>query len=191
MQLVLASTSLPRRHLLERLQVPFITFPPLVDETPHAGESPTALVTRLAQLKAHAAQATYPQALIIGSDQAAVLGDTILGKPGTHERAVAQLMQVSGQRVEVLTGLCLYNAATQRFHLDMIPFNVVFRPLTATQIENYLRRDTPYNCCGSLRAEGLGIALLEKMQGDDPTALIGLPLIRLVEMLAAENFAVV
>lgn len=191
MQLVLASTSPFRQHLLERLQVPFVTFAPPVDETPYTDESPAALVKRLAQLKAKAAQATYPEALIIGSDQVAVLGDTILGKPGTHERAVAQLTQMSGKQVEVLTGLCLYNAATGHVHLDMIPFRVVFRPLTAMQIEIYLRRDTPYNCSGSLRSEGLGIALLEKMHGDDPTALIGLPLIRLVHMLETENFPVI
>jgi septum formation protein len=189
--LILASTSPFRKDVLGRLHLPFATFAPAVNETPQTGEKPRELVARLAELKARAAKDTHPNALIIGSDQMAVIGDEVLGKPGNHDRAVAQLSKASGQRVDFLTGLCLYNSATDTAQTDIVMFSVTFRDLTATQIENYLQRDKPYNCSGSFKSEGFGIALLDKMEGSDPTAVIGLPLIRLVRMLEAEGVRVV
>lgn len=189
--LVLASTSTFRKNLLERLAIPFEIYAPQVDETPLLQESPSALVMRLAQLKARAAQSTYPNALIIGSDQVAVNGDAILGKPQTHEQAIKQLTVVSGKSVDFLTGLCLFNTATHLIQTDIVRFTVTFRQLNLSQIENYLHRDKPYNCAGSFKSEGLGIALLENLSGNDPTALIGLPLIRLIQMLEAEGMLVI
>jgi septum formation protein len=189
--LVLASISPFRKSLLARLGIPFKTYAPQVDETPLSSESPAALVLRLAELKARAAQLDYPNALIIGSDQVAVNGDTILGKPQTHEQAVKQLMAVSGKPVDFLTGLCLFNTVTHSVQIDIVHFSVKFRQLTLSQIENYLHRDKPYHCAGSFKSEGLGIALLENMMGNDPTALIGLPLIRLVQMLETEGMLVI
>jgi septum formation protein len=189
--LVLASTSPFRKSLLARLGIPFETYAPWVDETPLLQESPAALVMRLAELKARAAHSAYPNALIIGSDQVAVNGDTILGKPQTHEQAVKQLMMVSGKPVDFLTGLCLFNTVTQLAQIDIVRFSVTFRHLTLPQIENYLHLDKPYNCAGSFKSESLGIALLENMMGNDHTALIGLPLIRLVQMLETEGMLVI
>ena len=188
--LVLASTSPYRRELLGRLGLTFTTCSPEADETRHAGETPRELVLRLSEAKARAGAAQGDPALVIGSDQVAVLGDNVLGKPGTVERACAQLAQLSGQQVTFLTGLCLYNSAQQRVQLDLVPFKVVFRTLSNQQIENYVRREQPLNCAGSFKSEGLGVALFERMEGNDPTALIGLPLIRLVSMLEAEGLAV-
>ncbi|RKZ90635.1 MAG: septum formation inhibitor Maf [Candidatus Parabeggiatoa sp. nov. 1] len=185
--LVLASTSPFRKSVLSRLHVPFETYAPQIDETPEPNESPATLVIRLAELKARSARSTYPQALIIGSDQVAVVSETILGKPGTHEQAVKQLTFVSGKSVEFLTGLCLLNTDTNQAQTDIVRFSVKFRKLSDSQIENYLAVDKPYNCSGSFKSEGLGIALLSKMVGSDPTALIGLPLIRLVRMLEMEG----
>lgn len=190
-KLVLASTSPFRKEVLSRLHLPFETFAPNVDETPQSHEPPQNLVTRLAEMKARAARKAYPQALIIGSDQVAVIGDQILGKPGNHDRAVEQLSEASGQRVDFLTGLCLYNSITETRQTDMVVFSVVFRQLTRAQIENYLAIDQPYNCSGSFKSEGLGIALLERMEGSDPTTVIGLPLIRLIRMLEKEGVGVV
>lgn len=189
--LVLASTSPFRKSILSRLGIPFDTFAPGVDETPLYQESPEALVARLAKLKARSAQTTYPNALIIGSDQVAVIGETILGKPGNHEQAIQQLTMASGQRVDFLTGLCLLNTKTNQVQVDNVRFSVIFRQLTPSQIENYLQRDKPYNCSGSFKSEGLGIILLEKMVGNDPTAIIGLPLIRLVRMLEVEGLTII
>lgn len=186
--LVLASTSPYRRELLSRLGVAFSVCAPDVDESPHTGESPADLVRRLAEAKALAGAAQQTTAaLIIGSDQVAVVDDVILGKPGTFERACEQLSRLSGRRVTFLTGLCLHNTALQRTQLDMVPFTVEFRTLTRTQIEAYVRREKPLNCAGSFKSEGLGVALFSRMEGEDPTALIGLPLIRLVDMLTAEG----
>lgn len=190
MKLVLASTSPYRKELLQRLGLPFETAAPDVDESRGAGEAAGDMVRRLAEHKARAVAARFPGSLIIGSDQVAVLGDTILGKPGTHERAVAQLTEASGRHVSFLTGLCLYNSRTDQAQVDVVPFHVVFRQLTSRQIEHYLTRERPYNCAGSFKSEGLGIALFERLEGDDPTALIGLPLIRLVRMLEHEGVAV-
>jgi septum formation protein len=189
--LVLASTSPFRKDILSRLPLPFETFAPQVDESPLPTETPAALVTRLAELKARSAQLNYPNALVIGSDQVAVIDQTILGKPGSHEQAILQLLMASGKQVNFLTGLCLFNTQTRQIQLDMVRFSVTFRQLTLSQIENYLRHDKPYHCSGSFKSEGLGIALLEEMNGNDPTALIGLPLIRLIKMLEVEGVSVV
>lgn len=188
--LVLASTSIYRRELLERLQLPFATAAPNIDETRLANEPAQAMVARLAQQKAEAIATQYPNALIIGSDQCAVLGDKILGKPHTHQRAIEQLQASSGNTVEFLTGLCLYDSQARSFQLDVISFQVEFRDLPAGEIENYLLREQPYNCAGSFKSEGLGISLFKRMQGDDPTALIGLPLIRLCAMLREQGYLI-
>ena len=183
MKLILGSTSPFRRELLQRLGIPFDTAAPEVDETHLPNETPQQLVKRLSIAKAHAVASHNPDALIIGSDQVAVLDDDILGKPGDHERAVEQLRRASGRSVRFLTGLCLYNSKTDDYQVDVVPFEVVFRKLTDEQIERYLRREQPYNCAGSFKSEALGITLFEAMRGDDPTSLIGLPLIRLTSML--------
>jgi len=188
--LVLASTSPYRKALLERLGLAFETLSPEVDETRLDGESPERLVCRLAEAKARAGVSRFPDALIIGSDQVAVCGEDILGKPGDHARAGAQLARLSGRRVRFLTGLCLYDAPSDLARVDMVPFEVIFRELGAAQIERYLQRERPYNCAGSFKSEGLGISLFEALHGDDPNALIGLPLIRLVSWLNEAGIAV-
>ncbi len=189
--LVLASTSPFRREVLQRLRLDFETFAPGVDETALAGETPPDLVRRLAQLKACSAQQRYPNALSIGSDQMAVIGDTVLGKPGHHDQAVEQLRMASGQRVDFLTGLCVFNTANGEMQTAIEVFSVLFRVLSDEQIERYLRKDEPYNCAGSFKSEGFGIALLERMEGSDPTSVIGLPLIRLVRMLEKAGMEVI
>lgn len=189
-QLVLASTSPFRKALLERLGRPFLTANPETDETQLANENASDLVGRLAEAKARAVASQFPDALIIGSDQVAVLGETILGKPGSHEKATEQLRAASGHEVLFLTGLCLLNARTSTVQVDVVPFSVRFRTLSHAQIDNYLRREQPYNCAGSFKSEGLGIALFEAMKGEDPNSLIGLPLIRLITMLANEGLDV-
>jgi septum formation protein len=180
--IVLASTSPFRRELLSRLALPFETATPDIDESRHPHEPPLDMVRRLSEAKAHAC-ATARNALVIGSDQVATVGDEVLGKPGSHERAAAQLCRLSGRSVTFLTGLCLLNTATNEVQVEVIPFWVHFRTLDEEQIERYLRHDQPYNCAGSFKSEGLGITLFERMEGDDPTALVGLPLIRLTDML--------
>jgi len=182
--LVLASTSPFRRELLQRLGLPFTTAAPDIDESPLPGEAPAALVRRLSERKARAVGRARA-GLIIGSDQVATTGDDILGKPGSHERAVEQLQQLAGRSVTFHTGLCLLDTAKDAVQVDVIPFSVEFRQLGTMQIERYLRREQPYNCAGSFKSEALGITLFRRMRGDDPTALIGLPLIRLTDMLAA------
>ena len=188
--LILASTSPFRRELLQRLGLPFSVASPDVDERRLDDESPQTLVARLAQAKARAVAAEHGDGLIIGSDQVAVLEGRILGKPGDHERAVEQLSAASGKAVTFLTGLCLLDAASGRTQVEVVPFGVVFRALSAEQIEDYLRREQPYNCAGSFKSEGLGISLFRRLDGDDPNALIGLPLICLIDMLAQEGVAV-
>lgn len=183
MQLVLASTSPFRKQLLDRLGIPFTTASPDVDETPRAGEPPSELVARLAEAKARAVATAYPDAIIIGSDQTAEVDGALLNKPGTHKNAVAQLRACSGRTVTFHTGVCVLSARNGDTQVDVVPFRVHFRTLSAAQIENYLRREQPYNCAGSFKSEGLGIALFDKLEGDDPTALVGLPLIRLVTFL--------
>ena len=190
-QIILASSSPYRKELLHRLGMPFSVIAPQADETPMPGESAEELVARLAGVKAHVIALQHPHALIIGSDQVAVLEGEIIGKPEDHHAAVQQLTKASGKRMEFLTGLCLLNSATHRMQVDVIPFSVVFRVLSAAQIERYLRHEQPYNCAGSFKSEGLGIALFDKLEGDDPTALVGLPLISLVRMLEQENMHVI
>lgn len=182
--LVLASTSPFRRELLQRLGIPFTTAAPDVDESPLPGEAPDDLVQRLSASKARAVGRTRT-GLIIGSDQVATTGEDILGKPGNHERASRQLQQLAGKTVTFHTGLCLLDTVKDTQQLDVVPFSVEFRQLSAKQIEHYLRKEQPYNCAGSFKSEALGITLFRCMRGDDPTALIGLPLIRLTDMLAA------
>jgi septum formation protein len=184
-EIVLASTSSYRRALLARLGLPFRAIAPVADETPLPGESPEHLVRRLAVDKARSVAPGCPGALVVGSDQLAVLDGERLGKPGTHERAVAQLLRASGHRVEFLTGLCLLDPSAGEAQVDVVPFAVQFRALDRHQIERYLAREEPYDAAGSFKSEGLGIALFERMEGTDPTALVGLPLIRLTSMLAA------
>lgn len=190
-RLVLASTSPFRKELLAKLHLEFVSENPQVDETPQAGETPQQLVSRLAEAKARAVAKRHPEALIIGSDQVAVNGEFILGKPGDHARATEQLRQASGKRITFLTGLALLNSASGQCQVIVEPFSVVFRRLSDEQIENYLKREQPYNCAGSFKSEGLGIALFQRLEGDDPNALIGLPLIRLIEMLEREKVFVI
>ena len=176
--------------MLERLGIPFETASPNIDETKTDDETPEQLVKRLAESKARAVAETYPNALIIGSDQVAVLDNQILGKPGNHENAVQQLSNASGKKVLFLTGVCLLNTATGNTQIKAEKFSVEFKPLSTSQIENYLRREKPYDCAGSFKSEGLGISLFKKMEGDDPNALIGLPMITLINMLSIEGIDV-
>ena len=188
--LILASSSPFRRELLQRLQLPFQVFAPDIDEQPFAHETPPALVERLALSKARAIAQLHPDALVIGSDQVAVQDGHIVGKPGDHASAVQQLREASGRRVVLHTGLALVDAASGRSQCEVVPFAAVFRHLDDEEIERYLRAEKPYNCAGSLKSEGLGIALLKRFEGDDPTALIGLPLITLCRMLAKEGLRI-
>jgi septum formation protein len=190
MKLILGSSSPFRRELLARLLIPFEVVAPDVDETPRPGESPAQLVERLAIAKAQTVVAQRRDALVIGSDQVAVHGTEIVGKPLDHARAVEQLRTASGQAVTLYTGLALVNGATGRVQSEVVPFRVVFRRLTEQQIESYLRKEQPYHCAGSVKSEGLGVALLERFEGEDPATLIGLPLIRLVRMLENEGVPV-
>jgi MAF protein len=189
-RLVLSSTSPFRRALLERLGFEFETISPEVDETAQAGESPGKLVTRLAEAKARAGAGRFPDALVIGSDQIACIEGDILGKPGAREQAIDQLRKASGKKVTFYTGLCLLDAGKNQIQVECIPFHVHFRSLSRAQIEAYVDREKPFNCAGSFKSEGLGIALFERLEGDDPNALIGLPLIRLVAMLETAGFKV-
>lgn len=182
-RLVLASTSIYRRELLQRLSIPFDTVKPAVDETPQTDETPASLANRLAILKARAGAALAPDALIIGSDQTAELDGAILGKPRSHERAREQLASVSGRCILFHTGLCLHDARDGTEQSAVIPFRVWFRTLDEDRIERYLQREQPYDCTGAFKSERLGIALCERLEGDDPNSLIGLPLIRLCRML--------
>ena len=184
-QLVLGSTSPYRRELLQRLRIPFEVAAPEVDETPQAGETPRLLAQRLAQQKAMAVARRFPRAVVIGCDQVADLKGTPLGKPGTHEKAVAQLRQMRGQTVVFQTAVsvvCLESGFEQN---SLAAVNVTFRDLTDNEIDNYLRAEQPYDCAGSAKSEGLGIALLASIDSDDPTALVGLPLIRTCQMIRA------
>jgi septum formation protein len=185
--LVLASTSPYRKLLLERLGLPFETASPDVDETALTNETPEALVARLAEAKARAIASHYPNALIIGSDQVAVLDGAILGKPGDHATATQQLRNASGRQINFLTGLCLLNTDTQQAQVKVVPFSVTFRNLKESQIQHYLNVEKPYDCAGSFKSEGFGIGLFECLEGQDPNALIGLPLIELITMLLAEG----
>jgi septum formation protein len=190
MKLVLASTSPYRRELLARLSVPFEVAAPAVDETPLPGEPPEATARRLSLLKAQAVARRYPDALIIGSDQVAHLDGERLGKPGSHDQAVAQLRRMRGKTLVFHTALTLLNSRTGRVQTAVVPVRLTMRNYSDAQIEAYLRKDRPYDCCGSARSESLGIALIARYETEDPNALVGLPLIRLTEMLADEGLDV-
>jgi len=181
--LVLGSTSRYRRELLQRLHLAFDVVSPHVDETPLPGEAPAAIAQRLALAKARAVAAQHPEAVVIGSDQVADLAGEPLGKPGTHERAVAQLRRMSGQTVLFQTAVAVVCAATGFERCELAVVRVVFRDLNDEEIERYLRIEQPYDCAGSAKSEGLGIALLDHIDNDDPTALVGLPLIRTARLL--------
>jgi MAF protein len=187
MHLVLASGSPYRRELLHRLGLPFTVDAPDIDEAARIGESASALVVRLAETKARAVGARHARSLVIGSDQVALMGDTVLNKPGTAAAAIAQLQSLRGNHARFLTGLCLLNVATGRVHIALEECTVAFRSVSDVAIARYVERERPLNCAGAFKAEGLGIALFESIHTNDPTTLIGLPLIRLVTMLAAEG----
>lgn len=184
---ILASTSRYRQQLLHKLRLPFTVFAPNCDETPLAGEPPEELVTRLALSKARSVHTAKQndKALIIGSDQCATLNGQIIGKPGTHERAIEQLKTASGHTVRFLTGLCLFDTRDQSWQRSVVVTDVVFRHLSDHEIDRYLRTEQPYDCAGSFKSEDHGITLFDRIQGDDPNALIGLPLIELYRMLRA------
>jgi len=186
-KIVLASSSPYRKTLLERLNLAFDTIRPDIDESPIPGESAEELVLRLATGKASHIAKDRPNALIIGSDQVAVLGTDLLGKPGNRENARKQLQLVRNQTVNFITGLCLLNSSTLSRQTAAIHYQVIFRDYTDTEIERYLDIDAPFDCAGSFKSEQMGVSLMRRMQGDDPTALIGLPLIKLTEMLRNEQ----
>jgi septum formation protein len=183
--LILGSTSRYRRELLQRLRVPFDVVSPDVDETPLPSEAPQALATRLALAKAKAVAALHPSAVVIGSDQVADLNGDPLGKPGTHERAVVQLQRMRGQTVIFQTAVSVVCQASGFEQTELAQIKVRFRELSDAEIEAYLRAEEPYDCAGSAKSEGLGIALLDAIDNDDPTALIGLPMIRTARLLRA------
>jgi septum formation protein len=187
MSLILASTSPYRADLLHRLQMVFRSEAPNTDETKLPGECPSDMVARLALAKARAVSAQNPDAYVIGSDQIATLSGKTMGKPGNHKAATAQLQACSGQEVLFLTGVALVRESSDSMQVHVEPFTVTFRALSNTTIENYLHAEKPYDCAGSFKCEGLGIALFSKLNGDDPTSLQGLPLISVVTMLNREN----
>jgi septum formation protein len=189
--LILASSSIYRRELLTRLQLPFSCIAPDVDESPLANELPQTTALRLAQVKAIKVGLSHPNALIIGCDQVATLDNIQLGKPLTHDNATKQLSLMRGREVIFHSALCLYNPVTLNMQAEVVPYIVTFRNLSDAQIENYLIKEQPYQCAGSAKSEGLGIAIIKKMTGEDPNALIGLPLIKLVSMLQNEGVNVI
>ncbi|MES2181516.1 MAG: Maf family nucleotide pyrophosphatase [Pseudomonadota bacterium] len=189
--LVLASSSIYRRELLARLQLPFSCISPDVDESPLDHELPQETALRLAQVKARKIGLTHPDALIIGCDQVATLDNIQLGKPLSHDNATRQLRLMRNREVIFHSALCLYNPVTLNMQAEVVPYVVQFRDLSDAQIESYLIKEQPYHCAGSAKSEGLGIAIIEKMTGDDPNALIGLPLIKLVSMLHNEGVNVI
>lgn len=190
MKIVLASTSPFRKTLLQRLAINFVCDSADIDETPLHDEAIETMVSRLAIEKARAIADRHPDSLIIGSDQSAVLNGNKLSKPGNFDNAFRQLTQASGQKITFQTGLCLLNSSTGNIQSRCVSYTVVFRTLTASMIENYLHREQPYNCAGSFKSEGLGIALFQRFEGDDPNALIGLPLITLIDFFSNEGFSV-
>ncbi len=186
--IILASSSPYRRELLARLQLDFRCVPPAIEEAADSGESPWHLVRRLAEDKAMAVAADCETpALVIGSDQVAVLDGEILGKPGNADTAKQQLRRMRGCRIDFLTGLCVLNAAKTSRQVDVVPFAVKFRRFSDAEIQRYIDTEQPFNCAGSFRSEAMGVTLVESMSGSDPTALVGLPLIRLCEMLRCEG----
>ena len=189
--LILASSSEYRRQLLQKLLIPFNSISPKIDETALEGEKPHETALRLAKEKAKKIGAEYLHALVIGCDQVATLDGEQLGKPGNHQNATKQLQTMRGREVTFHSALCLYNATTGNMQAEVVPYLVRFRQLTDEQIENYLTKEQPYHCAGSAKSEGLGIALMERMIGEDPNALIGLPLIKLITMLQNEGVSVI
>ncbi len=190
-RLVLGSSSPFRKTLLEKLDLSFDCDSPDIDETPLEGELPKDMVKRLAKLKAQAIAVRHPQSIIIASDQCATLDGKIIGKPNDHENATLQLKEASARAVTFYTSLCVFNAATNQFEECVEPFHVYFRKLSDSQIENYLQKEQPYNCAGSFKSEGLGISLFERLEGNDPNSLIGLPLIQLIKMLERFHIQVI
>lgn len=188
--IVLGSTSPFRKTILEKLQLPFDCAKPNIDETAQQGELPQALVERLAIEKAKAVASQYPNALIIGSDQVAVCGEEILGKPHNFDNGVIQLTKFSGKSITFYTGLCVYDSENDNVAALVEPFTVHFNQLSQEEIRNYLNAEQPYNCAGSFKSEGLGICLFERLEGDDPNTLIGLPLIKLVALLKQQGIDV-
>ena len=191
LRLILASSSPYRRELLERLRLPYEVIVPVIDETPLAGEAPAATALRLAAAKARAAALGIDagqRALVIGSDQVATFDGHQIGKPGTHEKALAQLQAMRGREVEFHSALCLLDSDDGSTQVEDVITRVRFRDLPDAELEAYLRAETPYDCAGSAKSEGLGIALLDAIDSNDPTALIGLPLIALTRMLRAAGF---
>jgi septum formation protein len=182
-QLILASSSKPRQLLLQRLRIPFVIAPSHVDETPLLNENPTDMVLRLAKEKAYAVTNQFPNAVFIGADQVGLLENTILGKPLNHDNAIKQLTFLSGKLVRFLIGLCVLDTKNNTEQVSLETYDVYFRELTLTMIENYLKKESALECAGSFKAEGLGITLVERFSGNDFTALIGLPLIKLTQML--------
>ena len=189
-QLILGSTSPYRRELLLRLRLPFDVVSPLVDETPQPNESARELACRLAMAKAQAVASVHPHAVVIGSDQVVDLNGELLGKPGTHARATEQLQRMRGKTVVFQTAVAVVCVETGFAHVELAQVKVKFRDLADAEIECYLRLETPYDCAGSAKSEGLGIALLDAIDSDDPTALVGLPLIRTCQMLRAAGVKV-
>lgn len=187
--IILASSSPYRRALLGKLHLPFSHYSPSIDEAPLAGEAPQAMVMRLARLKAEAIAQAHGPALIIGSDQTAVLDGEMLGKPGNKENAIKQLRAASGRQVTFLTSLCLMNSQTGRTQTACEPFHVHFRRLTDQQIERYVELEQPLDAAGSFKSEGLGITLFSHLEGRDPNTLVGLPLIRLTDFFLAEGIS--
>jgi len=190
-QIILASTSIYRSQLLATLQIPFLTSAPDVDESPLAGENAQQTSLRLAELKARAVAPCFPRALIIGSDQVALLHGEQLGKPMNHDNAVRQLRAMRGNTVVFHTALSLLDAASDQIQSEVVETRVRFRPLDDAQIERYLHKEQPYHCAGSAKAEGLGIALIERIDSSDPNALIGLPLISLIDMLKKQGIELI
>ncbi len=189
--LILASSSIYRHELLSRLKIPFTTFSSDIDETPHPGEPIPEMVLRLSKEKAHACALLNPGAICIGSDEVAALGNTILGKPLTHENAIKQLSEMSGQQVIFYTGVCVSAPFLKHEDIRMATTTVTFRTLSQQMIENYLHKEKPYHSAGSFKSETLGSALLERFESEDPTAIIGLPLIMLCDMLSRVGIEVI
>lgn len=188
--LILGSSSPARRALMLRLQIPFTAESPDIDESPLENESVTDLVSRLAVEKAKKIAETHPRALIIGCDQVGILDNDFLTKPITHNQAIKQLQAMSDKTIRFYTGMCVYDARNDTMQQAIETYDVHFRTLTLAMIESYLQKEKPYHCAGSFQAEGLGITLIERFQGDDFTALVGLPLIRLTQMLESAGIAV-
>lgn len=189
--IILASSSVYRRELLQKLQIQFSCVSPKIDETPHPEEKPHQTALRLSREKARKVADEYPHALVIGCDQVAVLDNTVLGKPLNHQNASKQLQLMRGREVTFYSALCLLNAASGNMQSEVVPTLVKFRDYSDQTIENYLTKDQPYQCAGSAKSEGLGIVLIERMLGEDPNALVGLPLIKLITMLSNEGLNIV